>query len=247
MKTLPLLLALALGGEAEFTHDSLHKTGKYRLELPSDKSPAKPGQGKSEPWLLVFFHGAGGGGSYDSFIPELKSAAAGRDVAVMAVQAPNHAKSWADAFDGPSRRHAEYLSDLLNRKVYSEHRQLSPKRTVFIGMSAGATFIGGDLLPDHIKNYQGGAILLCGGAPPRLMGDATTIHKLSDATVKTFKMYFTINIGDFLAEQAYAGTQYWEWRGLKIKIKDFPGNGHCSFDMKNAVREGLDYIGVPKA
>ncbi|MBM4251576.1 MAG: alpha/beta fold hydrolase [Deltaproteobacteria bacterium] len=246
MKTLPLLLALALGGEAEFTHDSLHKTGKYRLELPGDKAASKAGASKSEPWLLVFFHGAGGGGSYDAFLPELKSAATGRNVAVMAVQAPNHSNSWADAFDGPSRRHAAYIADLLKRKVYSEHRQLSPKRTVFIGMSAGATFIGGDLLPDHIKDYQGGAILLCGGAPPRSMSDAAAFQKLSDATAKSFKIYFSINVGDFLAEQAYAGSQYWEWRGLKMKIKDFPGNGHCAFDMKKAVEEGLDYIGVPK-
>ena len=246
MKTLPLLLALALGGEADFNDETLHKTGKYRLELPSEQSPSKANKSKREPWLLVFFHGAGGGGSYDSFMPELKSAAAGRDVAILAVQAPNHAKSWADPFDGLSQRHDVYLNDLLKRKIYAQNPQLSPKRTVFIGVSAGATFIGGDLLPNHIKSYEGGAILLCGGAPPRATTDGSAFQKLSDAQTKTFKFYFSINIGDFLANQAYAGSEYWEWRGIKMKIKDFPGNGHCSFDMRKAVEEGLDHIGVPK-
>jgi poly(3-hydroxybutyrate) depolymerase len=229
----------ALASEAEFTSVKLDRRGKYSLVLPS--SPLT-----KNTRLLVYFHGAGAGPHYDSQMNELTRAADAYKMALLMIQAPNGTLSWAEPGPGSALRHVDYVNSLLEDKVYSVHQELSRQRTVFVGWSAGSTFISGDFLPSKVNKYQGGAILLCGGGPPVLPTLPENSLPISAQTKAGFKVFYYIHGGDFLARQTMEGVVYWRDRGLAVGGEHPRGAGHCAFDLSKTLDRGLRYVlGAP--
>ncbi|MCX6107421.1 MAG: hypothetical protein NTY08_16470 [Proteobacteria bacterium] len=229
----------AKADEAEFTSVKLDRHGKYTLILPASPLPKNT-------WLLVYFHGAGGGPHYTSQLNELTRAAHVYKMALLMIQAPNGTRSWAEPGPGSELRHVDYVNSLLEEKVYSVHKELSRQRTVFVGWSAGSTFISGDFLPSQVGKYQGGAILLCGGGPPVLPTLPENSLPISAQTKAGFRVFYYIHGGDFLARQTMEGVSYWRDRGLAVSGEHPRGTGHCAFDLSKTLDQGLRYVlGAP--
>jgi hypothetical protein len=125
-------------------------TSNYEMFLPKDYKN-----------VLVFVHGDGGARSYDDFLPELKKALAPHGFGALVVQAPDGHAVWHKRGD----QNAFWLDELLTKFVVKPFKG-SDLKIYFAGVSGGAVFISGQFVPLMGQNYQGGAILLCGGAPP---------------------------------------------------------------------------------
>ena len=233
--------AATLGPETEgtYTDPALNKSGKYKLQLPSGATVAQPYG------LLVFFHGSGGGPSYASIFAELSRVAAAYHLAPLAIQAPNGANSWPDASRTSQQHHVQYVNSLLDALVFKPHPEITRQRVVFVGLSAGSTFISGDYLPSEIGKYGGGAILLCGGGPP-LMLNALNNSPLTADLKQHFKLFSYIQTGDFLFNQTTSGLRYWKYRGLTPIAENPPGGSHCGFAVGQALDQGITVVlGAP--
>jgi len=229
----------ALASEAEFSSAKLDRHGKYTLVLPASPLPKNTR-------LLAYFHGAGGGPHYTSQLNELTRAATAYKMALILIQAPNGARSWAEPGPGSGLRHVDYVNSLLEEKVYNVYKELSRQRTVFVGWSAGSTFISGDFLPSQVGKYQGGAVLLCGGGPPVLPTLPENSLPILPPTKSGFKIFYYILGGDFLARQTMEGVVYWRNRGLTVSGEHPRGAGHCAFDLDKTLEQGLQYVlGAP--
>ena len=229
----------AQANEAEFSSAKFDRHGKYTLILPVSPLPKNTR-------LLVYFHGAGGGPHYTSQLNELTRAANVYKMALLMIQAPNGTLSWAEPGPGSALRHVDYVNSLLEEKVYSVHKELSRQRTVFVGWSAGSTFISGDFLPSQVNKFQGGAVLLCGGGPPVLPTLPENSLPILPPTKSGFKIFYYILGGDFLARQTMEGVVYWRNRGLTVSGEHPRGAGHCAFDLDKTLEQGLRYVlGAP--
>ena len=215
-----------------YVHPSLHKSGHYQIMPPSGTGPAG---------VLVFFHGSGGGSAYAAQMELLARAAQAFNLAVVALEAPDRALSWAADLPRIGALHTEYVRDLLATTVFGPHPSWSRERTVFVGYSAGSTFLAGDFLPDAVEHFRGGALLLCGGGMP-LNSTKENTAPLSADVRQHFKMYYVIQTGDFLFNQATAGFNLWKSRGMKVAGESPAGGSHCGFDLGKALRDGLRYV-----
>lgn len=204
--------------------DSRGLQGKYMME----KTAANARQG-----VLVFFHGSGGTNSYAANFEDLRTIAKEFKLLPIALQAPNGAITWAEK--GPESGRVPYVRDFLKREVFDKYPSLDPKATIFVGFSAGSTFISGDFLPAYIQDYGGGAILLCGGAPPQFPRRVASPRG-------QFKMFVAIQPTDFLFTQTMAGVQFWRGQELTVKTVQPPGSGHCAFSVNDQVRSGIKFV-----
>ena len=222
----------AAAEERLYVHPSLHKTGHYQIMPPSGTGPAG---------VMVFFHGSGAGSAYAAQMELLAGAAKAYNLAVVALEAPDHAVSWAADLPRIGALNTEYVRDLLATTVFGPHPSWSSERTVFVGYSAGSTFLSGDFLPDAVEHFRGGAVLLCGGGMP-LNSTKQNTAPLGARVRQHFKMYYVIQTGDFLFNQATAGFNLWKSRGLKVAGESPAGGSHCGFDLGKALRDGLRYV-----
>ena len=209
--------------------DSRGLQGKYMIE----KNAATTRQG-----VLVFFHGSGSTSSYATNFEDLRKIAGDYKLLPIALQAPNGAITWAE--QGPESGRVTYVRDLLKREVFDKYPSLDPKATIFVGFSAGSTFISGDFLPAHIQDYGGGAILLCGGAPPQFPRRVASPQG-------QFKMFVAIQPTDFLFAQTMAGVQFWRGQDLTVKTVKPPGSGHCGFSFNEQLVSGLKFVLGPRS
>ncbi len=227
----PLLLSIfvlsskvSAGPKKEFTYNDavLKKSGNYTLSMPIGKDrPSKPG-------LLVFFHGSGATQNYAANFETLDQVAQGLGLLAMAVQAPNAHDTWANHAKGPSNQHDIYVKNLLD-KVFPTIPGLDKNRILFVGISAGSTFLSGDFLPRFISRYQGGAVLLCGGGGP-VTTDRSLYSPLSQSEAKAFPLAFYIQQADFLNRQTVEGAFYWKSRKADVSLENPAGGSHCGFD-----------------
>lgn len=215
-----------------YNDKTTHKTGLYQITPPRGVGPEG---------VLVYFHGSGGGPTYASHMELLARLAKPFNLAVVAVQAPDQQNSWAGELPRISAVNREYVHSLLDKVVYGAHPSWSRQRTVFVGVSAGSTFLSGDFLPDEIHNYQGGAVLLCGGGSP-LVSTAQNTATLNATVRSNFRLYYVIQTGDFLYAQATAAMNQWKRRGLSVTGESPVGSGHCRFDLGKALESGLRYV-----
>ena len=219
-----IFLMFSSSSEENVFHDTSGMTGKYRIDRPAPG--AKLG-------VLVYFHGSGSTASYAANFSDLSKIAASFDLAPVALQAPDGAITWAEK--GPKSGRIPYAHALLKTEVFGKSPNLDINKTVFVGVSAGATFVAGDFLPSYLKDYGGGAVLLCGGAVP-------IYPAKSSAGTRDFKMFVAIHPTDFLFGQTIAGVDFWRNRGLLVKtIKPLAG-GHCGFDLNAAMLEGIRFV-----
>ncbi len=216
--------SLKAGPKKEFTYSDagLKKVGNYTLSMPEGSSrPKRPG-------LMVYFHGSGATQSYASNFDSLDEVARRLGLLAMAVQAPNGHDTWADHAQGPSNQHDLYVRNLLD-KVFPTISDLDKKRILFVGISAGSTFLSGDFLPRNIGRYQGGAVLLCGGGGP-VTRDRSLFSPLPASEAKGLPLAYYIQQADFLNRQTLEGVMYWKSRKADVSLDNPAGGSHCGFD-----------------
>ncbi len=245
MKSLSLVflmftsLKLLAGPKKEYTYNdtTLKKLGKYTLSTPEGSArPARPG-------LMIYFHGSGSTQTYAAGFDGLDQVAQKLGLLAMAVQAPNGHDTWANHATGPSNQHDQYVKNLLD-KVFPSITGLDKNKILFVGISAGSTFLSGDFLPRFITRYKGGAVLLCGGGGPiSLDNDLFTPVSKSDA--KGFPLAVFIQQADFLYRQTLQGVTYWKSRKAEVAFENPAGGSHCGFDgHKEMERLGRRVLGL---
>jgi len=217
--------------EKSFTDKTWKRTGKYTL--------VSPGKDTKRPGLFVWLHGAGGGPSYAGNFDALAKTAAKWKLATLAVQVPGHAATWPATNESPDV-HVGYLRDLLHDVVLKEY-ELDDERLVFVGFSAGSTFLMGDYLPAHATSYRGGTVMLCGGGPP-IVAMPLGSNALPAGFNDRFKMYVHITIPDFLYQQTMHGLGYWQMRGATPEVVTPKTGGHCDFDLTKTLEAGLTKV-----
>ena len=209
--------------ERLFEHKG-HMKGKFTIDRPPSNS--KLG-------ALVFFHGSGASDSYASGFAELSKLARKFKLTAISIQAPNGVITWAEK--GPPSGRIQYAQSLLETVAFGKEYDLDPNKTVFVGVSAGSTFIAGDFLPAYIDKYKGGAVLLCGGASPIYPTNLPT-------SISGFKMFSAIQQTDFLFGQSMAGIDFWRSHGVLVKSIQPKGSGHCGFDIYENMKAGIKFI-----
>lgn len=231
MKIFGLMLSLLFsqilvaGPSKEFTYNdaALKKVGRYTLSVPlSSTRPKKPG-------LLIFFHGSGSTNSYAAGFDGLDKVAQNLGLLAVAVQAPNGADTWANRAEGPSNQHDQYVKNLLD-KMLPTIPDVDKNRLLFVGLSAGSTFLSGDFLPRFITRYKGGVVLLCGGGGPVSL-DKALYAPLSKSEAAAMPISLFVQQADFLHRQAMQGVAYWKARKASVNFETPPGGAHCGFDV----------------
>lgn len=217
----PFLMSAA---EERAFKDSRGKSGKYTIDRQFSNSRSG---------ALIYFHGSGATPRYASNFSELTKVARRFDLTPVALQAPDNAVTWAEK--GPQSGRIDYANDLIKSEVFGKSPLIDIKKTIFVGVSAGATFVSGDFLPKYIEDYGGGAVLLCGGAPPIYPARV-------GSSVKNFRMFAAIHPTDFLFSQTMAGVDFWRSFGLAIKTIQPAGSGHCGFDLWAAMADGIRFL-----
>lgn len=234
-----ILLATALPtAPVEKTHSdrTQKKTGKYTLVAPAAT------KGVKRPGLLIWFHGAGGGPSYAGSVATLNTTAAKWNLATLAVQVPNGTQTWPAVNESPDA-HVAYAHGLLHDVVMKDY-EIDGERLVFVGFSAGSTFLMGDYLPIHATSYRGGAVMLCGGGPP-IAATPLGANALPAGFNDRFKMYAYITMPDFLYQQTMQGVGYWQMRGATPEVVTPKTGGHCDFDLTKTLEAGLTKVFGP--
>ena len=239
--TCAIMMAATIAGQAAAAESGLyndkvtHKTGHYQISPPGGVGPEG---------VLVYFHGSGEGSTYAAHMDLLARLAKPFNLAVVALQAPDQQNSWAADLPRTGAVNRLYVHSLLDKVVYGVHPTWSRQRTVFVGFSAGSTFLSGDFLPDEVDHYHGGAVLLCGGGSPLVPSTQNTASL--NATVRSnFRLYYVIQTGDFLYAQTTAAMKEWKRRGLNVAGESPVGTGHCGFDVGKALASGLRYVFTP--
>jgi hypothetical protein len=217
-------LVFSSAAEEKIYRDKSGRQGRFTI----DQGVAKPNNG-----ALIFFHGSGATNSYAANFSGLTKIAQKFGLTPVSLQAPDDSISWAEK--GPESGRISYAHELLQNEIFGKSLKLNARKVVFVGVSAGATFVAGDLLPAHVEKYQGGAVLLCGGASPIY---PTRLPE----TIKDFRMFFAINHSDFLFTQTLMGINFWQARHIPVKHFEPPEGGHCGFDLERAMSDGIKFI-----
>ncbi|HYX35677.1 MAG TPA: hypothetical protein VE954_21485 [Oligoflexus sp.] len=221
--------------EQSFKDPVTGKSGLYTAAFAERAAPNSHG-------LLLFFHGSGNTQGYAGSFETLEAAGREFNLIPVALQAPNQAITWPEGPNAPNNRHVEYVESFLNREIYAKHSAVDRRRLILVGFSAGSTFLSGDFLTAGIRQYQGGAVMLCGGGGPvRMPPDVFT--KLSSVEANHFPLYFLIQKKDFLYPQTMQGIAYWKNRQAKVQAETPEGGGHCAFDFATELRRGIRKIG----
>ena len=122
---------------------------------------------------------------------------------------------------------------------------LDQTRIVFVGFSAGSTFLSGDYLPEKATEYKGGAVMLCGGGPP-VTPSSWQVTMLEKGFDESFKLYYYIAEDDFLYRQTMEGIYFWKMRRASPILVAPKSGGHCGFDFIKTLELGLTAVlGAP--
>jgi hypothetical protein len=137
--------------EMPFT-DSAGLASTYKINAPADVGQKVYG-------FHIHLHGDGGGGYRDFPNKEARY-----DLIGVTVKAPNTNLQWGRA---QGRAHARYVNELIQNELVKKYN-VDLDRIYFSGVSGGAYFLTGSLLPEFGQNYNSAALILCGGEAPRV-------------------------------------------------------------------------------
>ena len=217
------------GGEAglqELTFtDSEGLRSTYKINVPDDAV------GDKVYGLHIHLHGDGGGGYRD--FPNEKPA---HDLIGVTVKAPNFTLQWGRFAGVP---HARYVNELI-QNVLIKKFDIDLDRIYFSGVSGGAYFLTGNLIPAYGHLYNSGAFVLCGGERPR-------VPITDDSVLTNFRIYWQVTArerGDIMrsiddSRERYAAllSAHLSDQGITdfdtttVQDAEVTGeSGHCEFD-----------------
>lgn len=191
---------------------------------------------KTHSGLMVVLHGRGGHTQLDKLAQRFKTIACSRNLAVVVPAASSSNQNWPFEREGGDKQDL-FLIEILKNEIQKKTKITEPSDTVFIGISAGATFLMGDFYPRHANLYRGAAIALCGGSWP------TDKSKLKEKeNFKKFPLTLRISKKDFLYKQSEAGIRTYEAHGIPVIKKITHEQGHCNFPLETAAEELLNEL-----
>lgn len=188
--------------------------------------------------LLVVLHGRGGHSQLETLASQFKDLACKKNLALVVPAASSANQNWPFERAGGDKQDL-FLIDLIEKKIPAKVKLKKNRLTVFVGISAGATFLMGDFYPRHAQLYNGAAIALCGGSWPtdrRRLGVKENFVK--------FPLAIRISKRDFLFRQSEAGIKAYEERGVPVFKKITDEAGHCAFSLENAAAEALSQLKI---
>ncbi|WP_141734780.1 hypothetical protein [Oligoflexus tunisiensis] len=205
--------------EVPFT-DSTGLASSYKINAPADVGQKIYG-------FHIHLHGDGGGGYTDFPNKEARY-----DLIGVTVKAPNPNLQWGRA---QGRAHARYVNELIQNELVKKYN-VNLDRIYFSGVSGGAYFLTGSLLPEFGQNYNSAALILCGGEAPRVaFTDPNMLSK--------FRVHIEVTAGerpDILTSIQRSVTGYktaMDAAGIpadqqsKLHTINIQGDGgHCVFD-----------------
>jgi predicted esterase len=194
----------------------------YLIDAPANAGPHG---------LLVLLHGSTAS-NYTTFIGMMRKVASDYDLIPVSVLAPN-GQGWNE---GNQARAAELLHRLVQEDLFPKY-DIDKARVLFSGQSSGAGFLSSNFIPAHAADYEGGAFLQCGAAPPNLA------FMPSAQTRQNFRMHFEITTGDPIWPDSYAAAlvSYGNAQ-MQFTMDNTKPGGHCQFDQQQVILDHIDFV-----
>lgn len=198
----------------------------YMIDVPESNGPGKAHG------LLILLHGSGAS-NYRNFVGTMAKVAEQHELIRVSVLAPN-GSGWNE---GDQNAAAEKLNQLVQDDLLPKYN-IAKKKMLFSGQSSGGGFLSSHFVAKYGKNYQGGAFLQCGAAPPN-----GGIFSPDESMRKNFRMHFEITTGDPIWPSSYArATQVYEAAGMKISKDNTKRGGHCAFDQQQVILDHIKFV-----
>jgi predicted peptidase len=194
----------------------------YLIDAPAGDTPRG---------LLILLHGSTAS-NYEAFIRLMRDVASEYDLIPVSVLAPN-GQGWNE---GNQVRAAELLHSLVQEDLYTLY-DVDKTRVLFSGQSSGGGFLASNFIPAHAQDYQGGAFLQCGAAPPNVAFAPTP------ETRQNFRLHFEITTGDPIWPDSYARaiTAYTNAQ-MQLSMDNTKPGGHCQFDQQQVILDHIDFV-----
>lgn len=181
--------------------------------------------------VLVLLHGSTAS-SYRNFVKMMAKVAANYDLIRVSVLAPN-GQGWNE---GGEVAAADALHALVQDEILKKYN-IDKTKILFSGQSSGGGFLSTNFIPQHAKDYQGGAFMQCGAASPRVK------FTPDDATKNNFRMHFEITSGDPIWPASYANAiEKYSALGMNFTQDESKSGGHCAFDQQQVIMDHIDFI-----
>lgn len=181
--------------------------------------------------VLVLLHGSTAS-NYRNFVKQMAKVATKYDLIRVSVLAPN-GQGWNE---GGEVAAADKLHALVQDEILKKYN-VDKTKILFSGQSSGGGFLSTNFIPQHAKDYKGGAFLQCGAAAPRVNFNP------DDATRKNFRMHFEITTGDPIWPKSYAGaTAKYKSLGMTFTQDQSKPGGHCAFDQQQVILDHIDFV-----
>ncbi len=187
--------------------------------------------------VLVFLHGSGNAEAYKDNLPSVAAAAKAHGLKAVVVKSAS-----TDSWYKGAAINLLYLEELMQKVL--EETGFDKSRVFFAGASGGAVFLSAYFVPSYGYLYSGGAVHLCGGEES-LLQDAGGGMTVNPAMRSAFPIYFLTQTGDYMLPQVRRAETFFTANGLRV-VAEYPaGDGHCNFDMGDALRTGISKIILP--
>ena len=223
-------------GTIDATGGTGGKTGDLELKSASGLSflmnaPADVHTSGKAYGVLVLLHGSTAS-NYKNFVKMMAGVAQENDLIRVSVLAPN-GQGWNE---GGEVAAADALHALVQQEIMAKYN-IDKKKVLFSGQSSGGGFLSTNFIPQHAKDYQGGAFLQCGAAAPRVAFTPDA------ATKSSFKLHFEITTGDTIWPSSYANAlNKYSAAGMQFSKDDTKPGGHCAFDQQQVIRDHIGYV-----
>ncbi len=219
----------ATGGTGGLTGDLELKSASglnFIMNAPADVHTSGKAYG-----VLVLLHGSTAS-NYRNFVKLMADVAKERDLIRVSVLAPN-GQGWNE---GGEVAAADALHALVQNEILAKYN-VDKRKVLFSGQSSGGGFLSTNFVPQHAKDYQGGAFMQCGAASPRVA------FTPDDATKAKFKLHFEITTGDPIWPASLkAALIKYTAAGMQFTKDDTKPGGHCAFDQQQVIRDHIDFI-----
>lgn len=218
------------------THGKGGLTGDLELKSASGlnflmNAPADVHSSGKAYGVLVLLHGSSAS-NYRNFIKQMAKVAQEHDLIRVSVLAPN-GQGWNE---GGEVAAADALHALVQEEIFKKYN-IDKKKVIFSGQSSGGGFLSTNFVPQHAKDYQGGALMQCGAAAPRVA------FAPDAATKSNFRLHFEITTGDPIWPASYKNALVkYAAAGMQFSKDDTKPGGHCAFDQQQVIRDHIDFI-----